>query len=108
MCLRDSPPPFVPGVIGMNTLVAMTISSREAASASTRPVTTSLAPAEYVSAVSKKLMPPSTAALMIGSAASSSSAHARSRWAPKPIMPRQTRETRRPDVPRFTYSMITS
>ena len=28
MCLRDSPPPFSPGVIGMNTLVAMTASSR--------------------------------------------------------------------------------
>ena len=28
MCLRDSPPPFSPGVIGMNTLVAMTTSSR--------------------------------------------------------------------------------
>ena len=28
MCLRDRPPPFSPGVIGMNTLVAMTTSSR--------------------------------------------------------------------------------
>ncbi len=29
MCLRESPPPFSPGVIGMNTLVASTTSSRE-------------------------------------------------------------------------------
>ena len=28
MCLRPSPPPFSPGVTGMNTLVAMTASSR--------------------------------------------------------------------------------
>ena len=28
MCLRDRPPPFSPGVMGMKTLVATTISSR--------------------------------------------------------------------------------
>ena len=28
MCLRESPPPFSPGVTGMNTLVAITASSR--------------------------------------------------------------------------------
>ena len=37
----------------------------------------------------------------IGSAASSSMTHGRSLSFPKPIMPRQTLETRSPDVPRF-------
>ncbi len=54
MCLRDRPPPFGPGVIGMNTLVAITASSRERYLGRSRPVATSLAPLEYVSAVSKK------------------------------------------------------
>ena len=62
---------------------------------------TSLAPPEYVSAVSKKVTPPSTAARTIGSAASSSMTQARSLSFPKPIMPRQILETRRPDVPRL-------
>jgi hypothetical protein len=46
MCLRDSPPPFSPGVIGMNTLVATTTSSRLRNLGSRRPVATSLAPLE--------------------------------------------------------------
>ena len=46
MCLRDSPPPFSPGVIGMNTLVATTTSSRLRNLGSSRPVATSLAPPE--------------------------------------------------------------
>ena len=46
MCLRDSPPPFSPGVTGMNTLVAMTISSRVSILLTSRPVATSLAPPE--------------------------------------------------------------
>ena len=44
MCLRDSPPPFSPGVIGMKTLVATTSSSRLRNFGSRRPVATSLAP----------------------------------------------------------------
>ena len=46
MCLRERPPPFSPGVIGMKTLVATTISSRLRYFGSMRPVATSLAPAE--------------------------------------------------------------
>ncbi len=54
MCLRDSPPPFGPGVIGMNTFVAITASSRLRYFGTSLPVATSLAPFEYVFAVSKK------------------------------------------------------
>ncbi len=46
MCLRDRPPPFSPGVTGMKTLVATTISSRLRYLGSSRPVATSLAPPE--------------------------------------------------------------
>ena len=102
MCLRERPPPFSPGVIGMNTLVASTTSSRVRSLASRRPVAISLAPCEYVSAVSKNVMPPSTAARTIGSAACSSSTHGLSLSLPKLIIPRHTRETRRPLAPRFT------
>src|SRR5277367_5443456 len=108
MCLRPSPPPFSPGVIGMNTLVATTTSSRERNLVSRRPVATSLAPFEYVSAVSKNVMPPSTAARTIGSAAASSSTQARSLSLPKLIIPRHTRDTRRPVAPRLTYCMRSS
>ncbi len=101
MCLRLSPPPFSPGLTGMNTLVAMTASSRLRNFGTNLPVATSLAPPEYASAVSKKVTPPSTAAFTIGSAASSSMTQGRSLSFPKPIMPRQTLETRSPDVPRF-------
>jgi hypothetical protein len=89
----------------MNTFVATTASSRVSNLPIRRPVATSLAPAEYVSAVSKKVTPPSTAARTIGSAASSSSTHALSLSLPKLIIPRHTRETRSPVAPRFTYSM---
>ena len=45
MCLRDRPPPFSPGIVFMNTLVASTYSSRIPNSlCSSRPVTTSLCP----------------------------------------------------------------
>ena len=46
MCLRESPAPFSPGVMGMNTLVATTTSSRLRNLGSSRPVATSLAPWE--------------------------------------------------------------
>jgi hypothetical protein len=58
-------------------LVAITTSSRGISSRSSRPVTTSLEPFEYMSAVSKKVMPASTARRTIGSAAVSSSIHGR-------------------------------
>ena len=46
MCLRESPPPFSPGVTGMNTLVAITASSRLRYFGTSFPVARSLAPAE--------------------------------------------------------------
>src|SRR5918996_678781 len=54
------------------------------------------------------MIPPSTARLTIGSASASSSAHSRLSCLPKLIIPRQTRETRRPVSPRFTYSIPSS
>src|SRR5919108_2229275 len=53
-------------------------------------------------------MPPSTAALTIGSAAVSSRTHGRSLSFPKLIMPRQTLDTLRPVRPRFVYLIATS
>ncbi len=58
-----------------------------------------------MSAVSKKVTPASTARRTIGSAASSSSSHARCAGSPKPIMPRQIRDTFSPDEPSRAYSM---
>ncbi len=49
--------------------------------------------------MSKKVMPPSTAARTMGSAWSSSSTQGRSLSFPKLIIPRQTRDTRRPVLP---------
>ena len=85
----------------MKTLVAMTDSSRLRNFPTSRPVARSLAPAEYVSAVSKNVTPPSTAARTMGSAASSSMTQGRSLPFPNPIIPRQILETLRPDVPKF-------
>jgi hypothetical protein len=59
-------------------LVATTISSRLKSLRSSRPVTASLSPDEYMSAVSKKVKPASAALFTIGSAACSSSAQLRS------------------------------
>src|SRR3569623_1893696 len=50
------------------------------------------------------MTPPSTARRTIGSAAASSIAQRRPSCGPKLIIPRQTRDTRRPVAPRFTYS----
>ena len=68
---------FGPSDMGLKTLVATTHSSRWANSLSARPVTSSLAPSEYMSAVSKKLMPASTALRKKGREAASSSTHGR-------------------------------
>ena len=68
---------FCPSDIGQNTFVAMTISSSFAIVRSARPVTSSLTPSEYMSAVSKKLMPRSSAWRKNGRAASSLSTHGR-------------------------------
>jgi hypothetical protein len=66
-----------PGVIGKYTFVAITSSSRESSFGTRRPVTISLPPCEYMSAVSKNVTPPSTARRTIGSAAASSSIQGR-------------------------------
>ncbi len=81
-CLRDSPLRFSPSVVGKNTFVAMTTSSREACRRSNLPVTSSLTPREYMSAVSKVLMPSSSARVTKGSAASSPSTHSRQAGSP--------------------------
>src|SRR5512133_3030845 len=59
-----------------------------------------------MSAVSKKLMPRSTACLTTGRDAASSSTHGRHCGEPYVIMPRQMRETFRPVEPRRAYSMF--
>ena len=59
IALRERPRPLGSGRIGLKTLVASTTSSRLAKSRSARPTTSSLAPSEYMLAVSKKLMPAS-------------------------------------------------
>src|SRR3954447_3259202 len=105
MCLRERPPMFGPDVIGKKTFVAMTSSSRLPNSRSARPVTSSLAPSEYMSAVSKKLIPASMARLKNGRAASSSRIHGRHFDDPYVMHPRQTRETLRPVLPRFVNFM---
>jgi len=63
--------------IGNHTFVAMTISSSFAIVRSARPVTSSLTPSEYMSAVSKKLIPRSSACRKNGRAASSFNTHGR-------------------------------
>src|SRR5437868_5666126 len=103
MCLRDRPRSFGDEPEGKKTLVAMTTSSRRASSRSARPVTSSLAPFEYMSAVSKKLIPPSMARTKKGRAASSSRTHERHFDDPYVMQPRQRRETLRPVLPRVTY-----
>src|SRR5471032_1933946 len=96
---------FGPLVIGKFNFVARTISSRFAYSLSARPVTSSLAPSEYMSAVSKKLMPDSTALRKNGLAAGSSRTHGRHLELPKLMHPRARRETVRPVRPSCVYSI---
>jgi len=64
-------------LIGKNTFVPITSSSRLPYSRSHRPVTSSLTPTEYMSAVSKKLIPASMARLKNGADASASCTHGR-------------------------------
>ena len=71
--------PSGPGRIGCRTFVAMRTSSRLAKSFSAPPKISSLEPYEYMFAVSKKLMPASTACLMRGRLSSSASDHGGSR-----------------------------
>src|SRR4249920_2844366 len=61
-----------------------------------------------MSAVSKKLMPSSSARWMNGRLASSSNTHGRHFDEPKVIAPRQMRETFKPLFPSRTYCMMDS
>src|SRR6185436_12811339 len=81
----------------------MTTSSRFAKSFKARPVTSSLTPREYMSAVSKKLMPCSSARLTKGRLSLSSSTHGRQRDEPYVIMPRHSLDTLIPVCPKRTY-----
>ena len=78
IALRDKPRPLGSERIGKYTLVATTTSSRFAYSASARPSTVSLSPCEYMFAVSKKLMPCSSARRMKGRPDASSRCQVRS------------------------------
>ena len=82
MCLRPSPRLLGRSPMGLNTFVAMTISSSFAYSRSALPVISSLRPSEYMSAVSKKVMPASTARLKKGSDAFASSTQLRQLGSP--------------------------
>ncbi len=75
MALRDSPMPFALAFIRPLTLVAMTTSSRGTIESSAGPVISSDVPSEYTLAVSKKLMPASSAWRKYGSAPSRSIDH---------------------------------
>jgi len=106
--LRDSPPPFSPGVTGMNTLVAMTTSSPTQQFRHQTP-SGNLAGAVGVgvSGIEERDAPVHRGAHdRLGRVLSST--QGLSLALPKLIMPRQTRDTRRPVRPRFTYSMRTS
>ena len=70
-CLRAVPRSLGVLPVGLKSLLAITTCSRGTAiSLSARPSTSSLAPSEYMSAVSKKFTPASWACLKNGSAAS--------------------------------------
>ena len=77
MCLRDSPPRFGASPQRKKTFVAITTSSRRACRPSKRPVISSDTPSEYMSAVSKRLIPSSRARTTKGSASASGSTHGR-------------------------------
>src|SRR5215470_5066586 len=104
-CFRDKPLSLGPSPIGKQTFVATITWSRFAYSFSARPVTSSLTPREYMSAVSKKLTPHSSARLTNGLLAASSRVHGCHSGDPYVIMPRQIRETFRPVEPSRTYSI---
>src|SRR5262249_7145946 len=102
MCFRERPRSFGPAPMGPFTFVAITIWSRGLKSRSARPRISSLAPLEYTSAVSKKLMPHSRAVLTILRLARSLIVHRCHCGNPKDIVPRQIFEILRPAKPSFT------
>ena len=77
ICLRESPSMFGPSPMRAKTLVASTTCSILAYSRRALPVISSLAPNEYTSAVSKKLIPASMALRKKGMAACSSKTQGR-------------------------------
>ena len=81
-------PDLKSNVTGLYTLVAITSSSRRPVSRTSLPTSFSASPAEYVSAVSMKLMPSSIARWKSGRASASPSTHGRHCGAPMLIMPR--------------------
>ena len=86
------------GPIAWNTLVATTASSRLTLNCfNALPSVRSLSPFEYTSAVSKKLMPWSSARRTISKLASCGSIQSAS--LPKLMHPRQMRDTRSPEEP---------
>jgi hypothetical protein len=73
---------------------------------SDRPVYSSLVPPEYTLAVSKKLMPASSAALIVSSANASSRVQGRVvPPSPQLMQPTVIRETSSPVLPSLVYSM---
>jgi hypothetical protein len=109
---RERPRPFGSSRITPCTLVATTTASRRVFFFRKRPTTSSLAPLEYTFAVSKKLIPRSSACFRNGWLCSSLSAHAcrpafgspAAGGRPYVMHPRQMRETLSPVLPKFTYS----
>ena len=87
----------------MKTFVARTTSSRGTKSFSACPVISSLRPAAYTFAVSKKLIPASSACRTMSRLAASSSVHGRPRppGSPKLMQPSVITETSRPVFPSF-------
>lgn len=105
--MRDSPAPFGPGRIRIQTLVERTTSSRRVKSLTACPTISSLLPALYPLAVSRKLTPLSRACLMmsrLASAPSDQGSPPRS-GSPKLMQPRAMAETSSPVVPSLLYRM---
>src|SRR5437867_3369449 len=106
ICLRDRPRSLGSSLMGKNVFVAMTTRSRDTAkSFNACPRTSSDRPSEYISAVSKKLIPRSSARRINGRLSSSSSTHFLHLVEPYVIVPRQSLETFKPVEPKLKYSM---
>src|SRR3569623_1085850 len=102
MCLRESPRAVTGAPVGNQHLVASTMSSR-LWSLRMSPSMRSLSPAEYMSAVSMKLPPASRKVLVMARAVSRSQPQS---LLPKVMVPRQMRDTSRPERPRLRYFIV--
>src|SRR5580693_5011164 len=107
IALRERPAAFGPSRVGALSLVAITTLSRLVKSLSARPTNSSLPPFEYMLAVSKKLIPASSACLIRSRLAPSSTDQAG--WprdgSPNPMQPMQIGDTSRPLWPSLMYCM---